>query len=203
MKKIVFLCVLWLAGAVGLALGQETVSTNAASLSTNHTIITSDRLEYDYPGAIAVFSGNVLVRDKDLKMWADKMTVIFAPNEEIESVTAIGRVVIIQPGRRADCRKAIFLMDRNEVILTGDAKVVQGNDRVEGRVIHIWTDTDRMVSEPGHLVVSSKEPEAGSPSSAEATEGRQKKEVGEKQVEGGDRKLEAGEEWPETGRSDF
>ncbi|MDP6491162.1 MAG: LptA/OstA family protein [Kiritimatiellia bacterium] len=157
MKRSVLLSFVCLAG---MACGQEPVSTNALPATTNQTIITSDRLEYDYPRAIAVFTGNVLVRDKDLKMWSDKMTVIFAPNDEIESVTAIGRVVIIQPGRRADCRKAIFLMDRNEVILTGDAKVVQGNDRVEGRVIHIWTDTDRMVSEPGHLVVSPKEEES-------------------------------------------
>ncbi len=141
---------------VGLASGQEAVITDAPP-ATNQTVITSDRLEYDYPRAIAVFTGNVLVRDADMKMWSDKMTVIMTPEDEMESVTAIGRVRIIQPGRKARCRKAIFLVDRNEVILTGNAVIEQDKDRVEGRVIHIWTDSDRMVSEPGHLVVFSKD----------------------------------------------
>ncbi len=154
MKKIISFCMLCL---VGVVFGREAVSTNAAAASTNQTIITSDRLEYDYPRALAVFTGNVLVRDKDMKMWSDKMTVIMTPEDEIESVTAIGRVFIVQPGRKARCRKAIFLVDRNEVVLTGDAVIEQEKDRVEGRVIHIWTDSDRMVSEPGHLVVFPKD----------------------------------------------
>ncbi len=154
MKKIISFCML---GLVGVVFGREAVSTNAAAASTNQTIITSDRLEYDYPRALAVFTGNVLVRDKDMKMWSDKMTVIMTPEDEIESVTAIGRVFIVQPGRKARCRKAIFLVDRNEVVLTGDAVIEQEKDRVEGRVIHIWTDSDRMVSEPGHLVVFPKD----------------------------------------------
>lgn len=161
MKRTILLYMVCLGG---LAFGQDAVSTGTVAPSTNQTIITSDRLEYDFPRALAVFTGNVLARDKDMKMWADKMTVILTPSDEIESVTAIGRVRIIQPGRKARCRKAIFLVDRNEVILTGDAVVEQGQDRVEGRLIHIWTDSERMVSEPGHLVIFSKdqEPETGS-----------------------------------------
>ena len=179
MKRLILLCVV---GMAGMAFGQDAVSTNSValttnsvalttngvvlpeidvSLPTNQTVITSDRMEYDYSRSLAVFTGNVLVRDKDMRMWADEMTVIMAPEEEIESVTAIGRVVIIQPGRKARCRKAMFLVDQNEVILTGDAVIKQERDRVEGRVIHIWTDREQMVSEPGHLVVFTKESEDG------------------------------------------
>ncbi|MBL7076942.1 MAG: LptA/OstA family protein [Kiritimatiellae bacterium] len=184
MKKLVLLLLMCM---VGVAAGQEAVATN-------ETIITSDRLEYDFPRALALFTGNVLVRDKDMKMWADKMTVILTPRDEIESVTAIGRVRIIQPDRKARCRKAIFLMDKNEVILTGDAVIEQGQDRVEGRVIHIWTDSDRMVSEPGHLVIFSKdqEPEDPPPLKLRRAGGGRRTEVGGRKSEGGSRKTEAG-----------
>ena len=89
MKKVVLFSLVCL---MGVARGQEPVSTNTAAPSTNDTVITSDRMEYDFPRAIAVFTGNVLVRDKDMKMWSDKMTMIMTPQDEIESVTAIGRV---------------------------------------------------------------------------------------------------------------
>jgi lipopolysaccharide transport protein LptA len=191
MKKSLFLSMLC---AAGMASGQEPVSTTTVASTTNQTVITSDRLEYDYPHAIAVFTGNVLVRDKDMKMWSDKMTVIMTPEDEIESVTAIGRVIIKQPGRKARCRKAIFLVDKNEVILTGDAVVEQGKDRVEGRVIHIWTDSDRMVSEPGRLVIFSKdqEPEDGLPPEASAKEGARKSVGGGRKTEAGRGKADAG-----------
>lgn len=147
--------------SVGLVYGQADAPDidPVAGAPTNTTVITSDRMEYDYPRSLAVFTGNVLVRDKDIRMWSDKMTVILTPANEIESVTAIGRVAILQPGRKAFCRKAIFLVDKNEVILTGEAVIHQGRDRVAGEVIHIWTDSDRMVSEPGHLVVFAREHE--------------------------------------------
>jgi lipopolysaccharide transport protein LptA len=142
----------------GVALAQETVvKPAAAATATNQTVITSDRLEFDYPRSIAEFTGNVLVEDKDLKMWADKMTVLLSPTDELESVVAVGHVRIRQPGSWARCRKAIFLVDQNEVILTGDAVIQSGKDRVEGNVIQIWTDSGRIVSEPGHLILQPKD----------------------------------------------
>ena len=143
--------------SAGGTAGLSTASVPVSPAPTNGTVITSDRLEYDFPRTLAIFTGNVLVRDEDMRMWADKMTVILTPESEIETVTAIGRVAIFQPERKAYCRKAIFLVDKNEVILTGKAVIHQGRDRVAGEVIHIWTDSDRMVSEPGHLVVFSDE----------------------------------------------
>ena len=149
--KALFLAIVSLAS---MALAQEAAVKPAAA--TNQTVITSDRLEFDYPRSIAEFTGNVLVVDKDLKMWADKMTVMLSPTDELESVVAVGHVRIRQPGSWARCRKAIFLVDKNEVILTGDAVIQRGKDRVEGKVIQIWTDSGRMISEPGHLILKPK-----------------------------------------------
>ena len=153
--RVLFVAIVSLAG---VALAQETaLKQAAAATATNQTVITSDRLEFDYPRSIAEFTGNVLVVDKDLKMWADTMTVMLSPTDELESVVAVGHVRIRQPGSWARCRKAIFLVDKNEVILTGDAMIQRGKDRVEGKVIHIWTDSGRMVSEPGHLILKPKD----------------------------------------------
>ena len=81
------------------------------------------------------------------------MTVILSPTDDIQSIVAVGSVRIMQGDREARCRKAIFLVTKHEVILTGDAVIRRGRDRVKGNIITIWTDSDRMVSEPGHLVL--------------------------------------------------
>ncbi|NQU40460.1 MAG: hypothetical protein HQ523_10945 [Lentisphaerae bacterium] len=124
---------------------------------TNDTVITSDQLDYDYPRAIAVFTGNVVVTDKEIKMWADQMTVILSTTDEVESITAVGNVRIAQGARRAHCRKAIFLVSQNEVILTGNAVIFSGSDEVHGKVITIWTDTNHMVCEPGRLILRTRD----------------------------------------------
>jgi lipopolysaccharide export system protein LptA len=121
---------------------------------TNGTVITSDLLELDYRRSMAVFEHNVVVQDQQIRIEADKIVVIFDDDRTIKSVTATGEVVIYNEDRKAECERAVYLARSGEVVLTGnDARVSRGMDSVEGKRITFWIDDERVICEPGRLIV--------------------------------------------------
>lgn len=115
-----------------------------AKKSNEVTVITSDRLLYDYKNAFAVFEDNVVVIDPGLKLTSDNLLVRFDENGEVEFIEAKGQVYIQQEGLTArsevaiyDIKKATIILQVNPVVqregamLTGD-KVIYYRD--EGRL---------------------------------------------------------------------
>jgi len=108
------------------------------------TVITSDRLLYDYKNAFAVFEDNVVVIDPGLKLTSDNLLVRFDDEGEVEFIEAKGQVYIQQEGLTArsevatyDIKKATIVLQVNPVVqregamLTGDKVIYY---REEGRL---------------------------------------------------------------------
>ena len=124
-----------------------------AADETGQTVITSDSLEFDYRRSIAVFEKNVVVEDAQIRMESDRLTVMFDETREIKSVTASGHVRLTNADRTAVCERAVYLAKTGEVVLTGNATVSRGRDSVSGSRITLWIDDERVLCEPGRLVV--------------------------------------------------
>ena len=59
--------------------------------------ITSDKLEIDRSNKISIFTGNVYLYNKDLKLWGEKLTVFFnEEDDEIKEIHAEKNVKIIK-----------------------------------------------------------------------------------------------------------
>ncbi len=117
------------------------------------TVITANRLTFDYRRSIALFEGDVKVSDPELNLTSDSLTVIMNPDESIKSVTAVGNVHVVQGDRTARGDKVIYILAQGEVVITGHAQLQRGADLVKGNVITIWVGEDRMVCEPGTLIL--------------------------------------------------
>ena len=124
-----------------------------ADTNRMETIITSDRLDYHYGRAVAVFEDNVVVVDPELKLESEKLTVLFDGRNEVKSMTATGNVRMWHADKAATCEKAIYIASKEEVILAGDAVIRQGKDSVSGRMITFRLNEDVMTCVPGRLVV--------------------------------------------------
>lgn len=111
------------------------------------TVITSDKLTYDASRGYAVFEGNVVVSDTQMKMKADKLTVYFEGKSDVKSLLAEGRVAMSQLDRRAWAQKATYDVAVGRVILTGDPRVMRGKDLLVGDKITFWRDENRMLVE--------------------------------------------------------
>lgn len=65
----------------------------------------------------SVFSGNVLATRGDKTIYADKATVLHNQNGDLETISAIGHVKLMQPGIRVDGTKATaYVPEKREVV---------------------------------------------------------------------------------------
>jgi outer membrane protein assembly factor BamD len=95
--------------------------------------IVSDNVEAYWKENLILFKGNVIARQKDIVIYADSLeAVILEDGKGIDRVIAGGNVKIQQGLRIANCQKAIFYNLDQKFILTGDPKVLEGDNIVSG-----------------------------------------------------------------------
>lgn len=134
---------------------EEVAVNNAASdeAATNRTTITSSKLTFDYKRSIAIFEGNVVVRDPQIDIDADRLIVQFNKDNTVRSMTAVGNVELCTGDKTGTCRRAVYLAKAGELLLMGDAVLVQSGNRVSGNQITFFVNEDRVKVEPGSVLL--------------------------------------------------
>lgn len=99
------------------------------------TELEADRLDYFYGENIAVFTKEVRVEDPRLDIWSDKLTVLMTSSNTMKSATATGNVKLRREDMDGVCEKAIFLAEKDEVILAGAVRLERPSDSIEGKMI--------------------------------------------------------------------
>jgi lipopolysaccharide transport protein LptA len=152
---------------------QDPAPADASAQSTpasGNTIITSDELRMDQGAHTAVFSGNVIVTGTNFKMTCQEMTVTFTTDSKVDTITAKGNVVIIQPGRTTHSGQAQYFHDEDKFVLT-DSPVINdnGNEVSAPKIIiyrtkqSFYTDgPTKTVIQQGHGIDASSPPPANS-----------------------------------------
>ena len=114
--------------------------------------ITSDSVEAYSKENLIVFKGNVIARQKDIVIYADSLEAVTGEDGKgIDRVTAGGNVKIQQGLRVANCQKAVFYNLEQKVVLTGDPKVLEGDNVVSGDeiIFHIEQNQVEVKGGPG------------------------------------------------------
>ena len=106
--------------------------------------IKSDRLNADNNKKNAVFTGNVVARQGDLTIYADKMVINYSEAEgDVSSVEIFGNVRIVQLDRRGQADHAIYNAKTATIVLDGNPKVFQDKDTITGNVITYYLDQEK------------------------------------------------------------
>ena len=116
----------------------------AAAPEEKLTVITSERLTFDYAKHFALFEENVVVTDPELKILADKMTVVFDDKNAAKSVKCEGNVYLVQQDKKAKADVAIYDVASGEIQLLGNPQVTRGQDVLTGNKITFWRNDNRM-----------------------------------------------------------
>lgn len=119
------------------------------------TVITSERLTFDYKQHFALFEENVVVTDPEIKILADKLTVVFDDKNAAKSVKAEGHVQLLQLDKQAQSDLADYDVVSGEIQLHGNPKVTRGKDVLTGDTIIFWRNENRMkVNKRAKLILS-------------------------------------------------
>jgi lipopolysaccharide export system protein LptA len=134
-----------LSGLAGLFLGLVVAASAAAQVGIGFggvaydarqpVEVTADNLTIDQSTGQAVFSGNVIVHQGDLRMAAGEVRVIYSDVEgrrSVDEVVATGGVLVTRGADAAEGREARFDVASAMLTMAGDVLVTQGPTAVAG-----------------------------------------------------------------------
>jgi lipopolysaccharide export system protein LptA len=110
--------------------------------------VTSETMEAEKSKRLIVFKGNVVTKQKDMTIHSDELRIYYdEEGKDVEEVIANGNVRVEQENKTATAEKAAYYKVEEKVILTGDAKLQDGNNFVEGKKITVYMKDGRSIVE--------------------------------------------------------
>lgn len=100
--------------------------------------VTSDRLDLARAEGTALFTGNVLAIQGDMRLTAQWVLVEYVLNpdgtlgDDIDTITAREDVLLVTPEEAAEGDEAIYTPQTNTVVMTGNVLLTQGGNTVAG-----------------------------------------------------------------------
>ncbi len=134
--------------------------------------VASDALEVDQADGSAVFTGNVLISQGDMRMTAGAVRVDYAETGGgIDRLEASGGVTLVSGTDAAEAREAVYGIDTGTVVMSGDVILTQGRNALssERLVIDLVAGTGRMEGRVRTVLQTGSAPdEAAGPAPAPA-----------------------------------
>jgi lipopolysaccharide export system protein LptA len=125
------------------------------------TVITSEKLTFDYQKQYAVFEVDVEVTDGDMTLTADKLAIWFNDDNEINLIKAEGNVHIVQEDKTANAGEAVYEVATGKIVLTENPRLQRGRHYLEGDKITYMRNADLLVVEPQPRLVIYPDDEGG------------------------------------------
>ena len=139
------------AASVACAQGADVAIGLGAFDPAQQVEVTADTLSIDQEVGSAVFDGNVLVVQGDIRMTASLITVIYSTDESgaasgISELRATGGVTVVTPTDAAEAAEAVYSVASGVVTMTGDVLLTQGQTALSGErlVLDLDAGTGRM-----------------------------------------------------------
>ncbi|GAA4030836.1 hypothetical protein GCM10022281_07860 [Sphingomonas rosea] len=117
--------------------------------------VASDRIEVQDRSDRAIFAGNVKVRQADLTLDTERLTVAYtsAGNLQIDRLDASGGVIVRSPSETARGDFGIYDINRRLITLIGAVQLQRGDSRISGARLTIDMTSGRAVVDGGPVGV--------------------------------------------------
>lgn len=109
--------------------------------------VTADALDVDQTDGTAVFTGNVVVGQGEMRLSAREVLVVYKSDRSgIDRLIASGDVLLVNGPDAAEAQKADYTIDSGEIVMTGDVLLTQGPNALSGEnlIVDLATGTARM-----------------------------------------------------------
>lgn len=138
-----------LAASDGPVLAQEAkIAFGGLAQDTSLPVeVNADSLSVNNADGTAVFSGNVLVGQGEMRLAAAKVSVEYGQDgRSIARLHATGGVTIANLADAAEAKEALYTIDSGVIVLTGDVLLTQGASALSGQklTIHLKDGTGIM-----------------------------------------------------------
>ena len=89
--------------------------------------VTADNLSVDQATGKAIFTGNVLIGQGDMRLSAARVAVVYRSNGDgIASLEATGGVTLVSGADAAEAQRADYSIDDGTIVMSGNVLLAQG-----------------------------------------------------------------------------
>lgn len=100
--------------------------------------VSADQLAVNNADGSAVFSGNVVVTQGEMKLAAGEVAVTYGTEaNDIKELVASGGVIVTNLGDAAEAQQAVYTIDSGVIVLSGDVLLTQGPSAMAGQRLTI------------------------------------------------------------------
>ncbi|MFT6676590.1 MAG: lipopolysaccharide export system protein LptA [Sulfitobacter sp.] len=106
---------------------------------TNQPVeVTADNLSVDQDTGVAVFSGNVLIAQGEMRLSAPRVLVVYrAENKGIARLEATGGVTLVSGPDAAEADRADYSIDDGTIVMSGNVLLDQGPNALSADKMNI------------------------------------------------------------------
>ncbi len=109
--------------------------------------VDADNLSVNNADGSAIFSGNVVVVQGEMRLTAGEVQVEYtADGGGIKTLNASGGVTLVNAADAAEAQNAVYTIESGNVVMTGDVLLTQGQNAISGQklVINLTAGTGVM-----------------------------------------------------------
>ena len=151
MKRLLIALALIVLPAAAMAQGAS-IALGTPSFDASLPVeVSADSLSVDQGSGAAVFEGNVLVVQGEVRMSAGAVEITYASGDNttgngIEALRASGGVTFVTATDAVEAAEAVYSIAKATVTLTGDVLLTQGQNAISGDrlVVDLEAGTGRM-----------------------------------------------------------
>jgi len=155
MSRAFFIC-----NIISVFLLFSSICVNASTETTRErkVVITSETFTADNKTNTAVFEGAVVATLEDITIHSERMIIYYDSSKgNIKRIHATGGVKVHRDDSVIFSKDAIYLGKEEEIIFTGEPRLVDGENVVTGtRIIYLLND-DRAIVEGSRVVLKLKD----------------------------------------------
>lgn len=123
-----------------LAQGAQVAFGDTQQNSNLPVEVTSDNLNVNQDDGTAIFTGNVLIGQGEMRLSAPRVLVVYNEDQSrIRRLEATGGVTLVSGEDAAEAKQADYNMDNGVIEMQGDVLLVQGPQSLTGDRMYVDT----------------------------------------------------------------
>ncbi len=139
-----------LSAMASVSAAQETqVSFGTLQVDTSLPVeVTAEKLDVDQASGEAIFEGDVLIAQGDMRLTAPRVLVVYdAETRAIARMEATGGVTLVSGPDAAEANRADYTIDSGVIVMTGNVLLTQGPSALssEKMTVNLTTGSAQMV----------------------------------------------------------
>ena len=122
--------------------------------------VTAETLDVDQQTGEAVFAGDVLISQGDMRLSAPRVTVVYnAETRAVASMEAVGGVTLVSGPDAAEAERAEYTIDSGVIVMTGNVLLTQGPSALtsDKMTVNLITGSAQMVGRVSTILRSNDE----------------------------------------------